>query len=340
MIHASLLAIPETGASLIGAFELICSVGCAWTQVIEHKPSAPVFRVQVVGEHSGTLVCSDTWSVRPHGTVDDVQHTDLVFIPSLWVNPEETFAGKYTDLKQWIVDRYREGALVCAACTGTLLLADTGLLDGEIATTHWAYADSLARHYPKIKVRAEKVLVEAGADRRIVTSGTHSTWYDLLLYVISRLSGREAALQTAKFFLLQWHADSQTPYMAFRGNVHHGDAVIREVQEWLSSHYSHPNTVEAAEKRSTLPSRTFNRRFKRATGLTPVAYVQQLRIDRAKTLLESSDTSVDQVGWRVGYEDSAHFRRLFKRITTLRPSEYRRKFKLPLSAPLGRKGDT
>jgi transcriptional regulator GlxA family with amidase domain len=163
-----------------------------------------------------------------------------------------------------------------------------------------------------------------------------TTVVGVIAILMKRLSAREAALPTAKFFLLQWHGDSQTPYMAFRENIDHGDAVIRGVQEWLSSHYSHPNAVEAGEKRSSLPGRTFKRRFKRATGMTPVAYVQQLRSDRAKALLESSDTSVDQVGWRVGYEDAAYFRRLFKRITTLRPSEYRRKFKLPLSTPLGR----
>jgi transcriptional regulator GlxA family with amidase domain len=336
MIHASLVAIPESGASLIGAFELLSSVGTAWRQVVEQKRAEPLFHVQIVSERTGPLNCSDNWSVHPHATMESVRRTDVVFIPSLWMGLEETFTGRYSELKQWIADRYREGAIICAACTGTILLADTGLLDDELATTHWAYVDSLRRHYPKIRVRGEKVLVEAGAGRRLITSGSHATWYDLLLYVISRLSGKEAALQTAKFFLLQWHVDGQSPYMAFRENVQHGDAAIRQVQEWLSGHYSHPNAVEAVEKQSGLPSRTFKRRFKRATGLTPVVYIQHLRVDRAKALLESSDMAVDQVGWRVGYEDTAHFRRLFKRVTTLRPSEYRRKFKLPLSEPTER----
>lgn len=335
MIHASLLAIPESGASLIGAFELLSSVGAAWRQVIEQKPPDPLIRVEIVSERPGPLKSSENWTVHPHATIESVKRTDVVFIPSLWMGLQETFAGRYPAIKQWIVDRYRDGAIVCAACTGVILLADTGLLDGELATTHWAYVDTLRRSYPKVKVRGEKVLVEAGADRRLITSGSHATWYDLLLYVISRLGGKEAALQTAKFFLLQWHTDGQSPYMAFRENLQHGDAAIRQGQQWLSSHFSHPNAVEAVEKQSGLPSRTFTRRFKRATGLTPVAYLQQLRVDRAKSLLETSDTSVDQIGWRVGYEDAAYFRRLFKRVTTMRPSEYRRKFKLPL--PAGRR---
>lgn len=331
MIHASLVAIPEAGASLVGAFELLASVGCAWREVVEQRRPEPLFRAEIVSEQDGALRCSESWSVHPHSTVDRLRHTDVVFIPSLWMGLEETFAVRHAKLREWIVDRYRDGAVVCAACTGTFLLAATGLLDDEAATTHWAYVDSLRRNYPNIRVHGDKVLVEAGPDGRLVTSGSHATWYDLLLYVISRLRGKEAALQTAKFFLLQWHTDGQSPYMAFRQNLEHGDAAIRRVQEWLSGHYSHPNPVAAVEKESGLSPRTFKRRFKRATGLTPVAYVQQLRVDRAKALLEGSDTPVDQVGWRVGYEDTAHFRRLFKRVTSLRPGEYRRKFKLPVA---------
>lgn len=335
MIHASLIAIPECGASLIGAFELLSSVGTAWKQVVEQKPSEPLFRAEIVSEQDGALNCSENWSVHPHATIERVAQTDVVFIPSLWIGPEESFAGRHSALKQWIVDRYQEGTIICAACTGTFLLADTGLLDDEMATTHWAYLDSLRRHYPKVRIRGEKVLVEAGADSRLITSGSHATWYDLLLYVISRLGGRDAALQTGKFFLLQWHTDGQSPYMAFREDFQHGDAVIRQAQEWLGSHYSHPNAVAALEEQSGLSSRTFKRRFKRATGLTPMAYVQEVRVDRAKALLESSDTPVDQIGWRVGYEDVTYFRRLFKRVTSLRPGEYRKKFRLPLSSAAG-----
>lgn len=334
MIHASLIAIPESGASLVGAYELLRSVGTAWNQLIEHRPAAPAFDAQLVGERAGTLDGEQPWSVRPHA-IDEVSRTDVVFIPSLWMGLDDSFAGRHEDLQRWIVARYREGAIVCAACTGTLLLAECGLLEGEAATTHWAYADGLRRRYPGVRVLTERVLVESGEGGRLITSGSHASWYDLLLYVISRLRGKEAALQTAKFFLLQWHTDGQSPYMTFRENLRHGDAAIRAAQEWLGRHYSHPNAVEAVERQSGLAPRTFQRRFVRAAGLTPVAYLQQLRVDRAKALLEASDTPVDQVGWRVGYEDVAHFRRLFKRITNLRPGEYRRKFRVPEPAAAG-----
>jgi len=332
MIHVSLVGIPECGASLIGAYELVTSVGTAWNRIIEGSAPEPLFQAQIVSAQPGAIRCAENWSVEPHATLAQVNRTDVIFIPSLWLGVDETFAGRHTELKQWITDRYRDGAMICAACTGTLLIADTGLLDGETVTTHWAYVDSLHRHYPKVRIQGEKVLVVSGNNGRLVTSGSHATWYDLLLYVISRFVGKEAALQTAKFFLLQWHTDGQLPYMAFRENLKHGDAAVRQAQEWLGNHFSHPNAVEAMEKQSNLSSRTFKRRFKQATGLTPVTYVQQIRVDRAKTLLETSDLPVDQISWRVGYEDIAFFRRLFKRLTNLRPAEYRKKFRLPAPA--------
>jgi transcriptional regulator GlxA family with amidase domain len=187
----------------------------------------------------------------------------------------------------------------------------------------------MRRHYPAIALQPDKILVEAGEDRRLITSGSHATWYDLLLYVISRTAGREAALQTAKFFLLQWHSDGQSPYMSFREPLEHGDAIVRQAQEWLRRNYSQPNPVSELEAQSGLSARSFKRRFKQATGLAPLAYIQQLRIDRAKGLLEKSELPVDAVSWKIGYEDAAFFNRLFKRITGLTPGVYRRKFRLP-----------
>jgi transcriptional regulator GlxA family with amidase domain len=208
-------------------------------------------------------------------------------------------------------------------------LAETSLLDGEIATTHWAYVEGLRANFPRIDVQPDKVLVEAGENGRLVTAGGHASWYDLLLYVISRTGGKQAALQTAKYFLLQWHTDGQSPYMAFRESLQHGDAVIREIQEWLRENHSQPNPVAAIEAMSGLPSRSFKRRFKQATGLSPLNYVQQLRVDRAKAFLENTNLPVDAISWKVGYEDVAFFNRLFKRVCGLTPGAYRRKFCIP-----------
>lgn len=328
MFRVSLLAIPEAGSSLLGAAELLASVGTAWEAVVGGTRPRPRYQTLLVGETTDT-VRFDRWSVQPDAAVDAVDATDVIFIPSLWILPGEGFGTRYAATKAWLVERYRDGALVCAACTGVQLLAETGLLDGEAATTHWAYADGLHAMRPQIDLQADKVLVEAGDGRRLITSGSHATWYDLILHVVARTAGRQAALQIAKFFLVQWHTDGQAPYMTFRENLKHGDALVRHAQEWLQTHFSQPAPVTAIEALAGIAPRSFKRRFREATGLSPLAYVQQLRIDRAKSMLESGDLAIDAIGWRVGYEDVAFFNRLFKRITGLTPGQYRRKFSLP-----------
>lgn len=332
MVHVSLLAIPEAGSSLLGAAELLSSVGIAWESVVTRETTRPRYRPVIVSETGQPLTGFNGWVVTPDAAIAEVRATDVIFIPSLWLQPGATFGDTHRALKEWIVERYRAGAIVCAACTGVQLLAETGLLDGQVATTHWAYAEGLRANFPRIDVQPDKVLVESGEDLRLITSGSHATWHDLLLYVISRTGGKQAALQTAKFFLLQWHSDGQSPYMAFRENLQHGDAAIRRAQEWLQDNYSQPSPATAVEALSGLPSRSFQRRFKQATGHSPLSYVQQLRVDRAKTFLEDSDLSVEAISWRVGYEDVAFFNRLFKRTTSLTPTAYRQRFSIPMSA--------
>jgi transcriptional regulator GlxA family with amidase domain len=141
--------------------------------------------------------------------------------------------------------------------------------------------------------------------------------------------GPTAAQAISKFMLLQWHKDGQTPYIAFRPILDHGDAVVLQTQEWLAGHFSVANPVEEAVKRSELPERSFKRRFTQATGNSPIAYIQQLRVHEAKRRLERTDEAIDEISWTVGYEDPAFFRRLFKRLTGIAPGAYRRKFKVP-----------
>ena len=130
-------------------------------------------------------------------------------------------------------------------------------------------------------------------------------------------------------FALQWHQDGLRPYMVFEGRADHGDGEIQAAQEWFKDHFSVAHPVEEMVKRSRLAERTFKRRFVAATGLTPIAYVQRLRIEDAKRRLERTDASIDEISWQVGYEDAAFFRRLFKRTIGLAPGAYRKRFRIP-----------
>ena len=218
---------------------------------------------------------------------------------------------------------------MCSACSGIFLLGETGLFDGKDATVHFAYARAFSAAYPTIPVHPERVLVISGRHEELVSSGASNTWHDLVLYLIARFSGATDAQEVARMFALQWHQDGLAPFIVFEGRRDHGDGEIESAQKWLSTHFSVANPVEEMIKRSKLAERTFKRRFTSATGIAPIAYVQRLRIEDAKRRLERTDAPVDEISWRVGYEDPAFFRRIFKRTTGLAPGAYRKRFRIP-----------
>jgi transcriptional regulator GlxA family with amidase domain len=224
---------------------------------------------------------------------------------------------------------HERGAMLCSACSGIFLLAETGLFDGKDATVHFWYARAFQSLYPEVVIHPERVLVTSGLREELVCSGASTTWHDLALYLTARHAGATVAQEVARMFALQWHQDGLAPYIVFEGRSDHGDGEILSAQKWLSRHFSVAHPVEEMIRRSRLAERTFKRRFSGATGLTPIAYVQRLRIEDAKRRLERTDAPVDEIGWRVGYEDPAFFRRLFKRTTGMAPGAYRKRFRIP-----------
>jgi transcriptional regulator GlxA family with amidase domain len=232
------------------------------------------------------------------------------------------------DVLDWLRARYASGAIVASACSGSMLLAEAGLLDGAEATTHCYYAPLFRQRYPRVTLKTDKILVTSGPDRRIITGGGASTFNDLALYLIARFCGGEVAVQIAKLFLLNWHPEGQRPYAtSMLTQLQHSDAAVRRAQEWLTRNYSCPNPVGNVVAQTGLPERTFKRRFKSATGFAPLEYVQSLRLEAASELLEGSDEAVEEIAYQVGYEDITFFRRLFRRYKGVTPAAYRRQFR-------------
>lgn len=334
-IHVSLVSIPEAiVSSLSGVYDVLNCFGLVGT-FDDAVPGENPFQVEIVAPtHADTRTASGL-PVSAHRTVDELDRTDIVIIPSMMVEGNEWKPGRYPAVVNWLKDMHAGGAMLCSACSGVLVLAETGLLDGREATIHWAYARTFSRHFPKVRLRLEKVLVATGDRQQFVMSGASASWHDLVLYLIARHVGPTAAQAIAKFMLLQWHVDGQGPYVVFEAPTDHGDAVVQDAQRWLEEHFSVAAPVEEIVKRSGLAERSFKRRFTKATGYAPIAYVQHLRIEEAKRRLERTDTPIDEISWKVGYEDPAFFRRLFKRTTRITPGAYRRKFRLPDFATTG-----
>jgi transcriptional regulator GlxA family with amidase domain len=207
------------------------------------------------------------------------------------------------------------------------MLAETGLLKGKTATSHWAYQDLFRQSYPDVHFRSEPTLNFADSSGRIVTAGGTTSWHDLAIHIVSRHCSPGEALRIAKVYLLKWHSEGQLPYASLIHAAPHADSVVRSCSNWLNENFRKPNVVTGVEKVSGLPGRSLKRRFKAATGTTLIEHVQNLRVEEAKQLLETQQISVDEISAEVGYEDPAFFRRLFKRLTGLTPSEYRRMFR-------------
>jgi transcriptional regulator GlxA family with amidase domain len=318
--HVALLALPDAAVStLSGIFDVMN----AFTLI------PPPFHVKIVGLHSGPLELASRVPVTVQRAVATLDVTDIVIVPSVVIGPEGWRKGRYPELVEWLRAMHGRGALLCSACSGIFLIAETGLFDSIDATVHFGYARAFAEAYPAVRVHPERVLVVAGLREELVTSGASMTWHDLVLYLIARHAGATAAQDVARMFALQWHQDGLAPYIVFEGRRDHGDRAIEAAQDWVAGHFSVVDPVERMIRRSGLAGRTFKRRFTQAAGLSPIAYVQRLRIEDAKRRLERTEASVDEVSWQVGYEDPAFFRRLFRRITGLAPGAYRRRFRIP-----------
>lgn len=328
-MRVSLLAIPDAMSStLTGLYDVFNAFAILGT-FDDAVPTPSPFRVEIVAPDRSPAMTASGLPLFAHRSIDEVDRTDIVILPSMMVEGSAWVCGRYPDTVRWLRAMHSGGASLCSACSGVLLLAETGLLDGREATFHWAYAPTFRRNFPKVRLRLQEVLIVAGRRNEIVMSGASASWHDLALYLIARHVGPTAAQAIRRFLLLQWHVDGQAPYIAFAPPVDHGDAAVLELQRWVKENLTVESPVEEMVRRSALPERTFKRRFRKATGYSPIAYVQHLRIEEAKRRLERTENPIDEIGWAVGYEDPAFFRRLFKRVTRLAPGEYRRKFRMP-----------
>jgi transcriptional regulator GlxA family with amidase domain len=325
----SLVALPEGAVStLYGLFDVMSAFGPTGMPHPGSLARAP-FRLDIVGESAGPLELASGVPISVQRPIDTVETSDIVIVPSVVLRPGGWETGRYPRLVRWLRAMHERGAVLCSACSGIFLLAETGLFDGRDATVHFRYAGAFTATYPAVPIHPERALVISGLREELVSSGASTTWHDLALYLFARYAGSTTAQEVARFFALQWHQDGLAPYIVFEGKRDHGDAVIEGAQQWLAGHFSIANPVDEMIRRSKLAERTFKRRFTNATGFTPIAYVQRLRIEDAKRRLERTDAPVEEISWRVGYEDAAFFRRLFKRTTGLAPGAYRKRFRIP-----------
>ncbi len=324
----AIIAVPDTApAVLYGLSEVFSAVGVAWTEVTGDTIDSRRMVPEVVAEAAAPFTCEVGAPVVPRATFHATGARDVVIVPDLALRADLDPRGRWSAAVAWLREQYAGGAVVCSVCTGSLMLAEAALLDGLEATTHWAARPHFRRFYPAVALRPERVLVPAGPEHRIITAGGHASWAELALYLVARFCGRDEAIRIAKLFLLGDRSDGQLPFAAMLRPARHGDAAIERCQVWIAHRYADPNPVAGMQMRSGLAPRTFKRRFRAATGYGPIEYVQTLRIEEAKHLLETTSTSLEEIAAAVGYRDPTSFRRVFTRMTGVTPARYRKRFR-------------
>ncbi len=326
-VSVAILAYPEaTGSVVYGLFDLFAAAGRDWGFVVEGQPGPQLMRPFIVSRQAGLLEAVNGVRILPHAALDQAPAADIICVPEIAVSPGESLEGRFLDEVAWLRERYRAGATLASACSGAVLLAEAGLLDGQDATTHWAFCEILQQRYPSVRVHPERALVLAGEGQRLIMAGAGTAWHDLALYLIGRFVGIDAAMQVARINLIDWHHVGQQPFARLARTRQVEDAIIARCQAWIAEHFHEPSPVTSMTRLSGLAERSFKRRFRAATGMAPIEYVHTLRLEAAKQRLESGDSSAETIAFEVGYEDAAFFRRLFRRHVQLTPTEYRRRF--------------
>jgi transcriptional regulator GlxA family with amidase domain len=322
-----LLAAQATAPSVLyGLYDVLATAGAVYAEMTTGQAGEALLDVKIVAAQAAPFRCAGGIPVEPHASIDTVAAPDVALVCDLFTPIDTPPRGVYDAEIAWLQRLHRRDTLIASVCSGSLLLAEAGLLDGLDAAGHWGYRHLFRDHYPAVRWREDAILCRSGERDRIVTAASVTAWQDLALYLIARLCGPMHAIQAAKVFLLSPHTDGQLPFAAMTRLVQRSDAVVQDCQVWFADNYPCTNPVAQMTGRSGLSARTFARRFRAATGYLPIDYVHAIRIEEAKQLLETGSQPIDEVGRAVGYEDPASFRRLFKRVAGMTPGSYRRRF--------------
>lgn len=291
-----------------------------------HGARAREFECQTVALTTAPVVTSGGVRLAADLTLDDAGRFDLIYVPAFFyqgVSHFEDMAARLAPLLEWLIKAWRAGSTLAANCTGTFLLAETGLLDGRRATTAWWLERPFRRRFPKVDLDANALLAEDG---RLMTTGAMTANLNMAMHLIGRHASPHLAAVCAKTMLVDTGSTTQRPYQELLANELSHDPLVAKTQFWLQNHLSEPIDQRSLAEKMNVSHRTLIRRFKSELDVTPSAYLQNVRIEAAKQLLENTGTALAEIVESVGYFDASSFSRLFKRKTGLTPHAYRGKF--------------
>jgi transcriptional regulator GlxA family with amidase domain len=288
------------------------------------RKNEDLFDVSIITENGRPANGFSKFPIQAQRSIKTKSDFDLIYIPG-FVGDLDEILFQQKNLIDWVKKQYKSGVTLAAACNGNFLLAETGALDKKKATTHWSLIKTFKQRYEKITVEPEKIVIDNGS---VLSAAGVTAYFNLAILLVERYGSKDLALASAKVFLVDSGRKIQTPYQMFHVTKNHGDDEVVQVQEWLEANYSKTITLDKMTEICNLTKKTLMRRFKNVTGDSPMAYLQKLRVENAKRMLESKKVAFNEITWRVGYNDISFFHKVFKSETGLTPIEYRSKFSI------------
>lgn len=291
----------------------------------EEEGGRQIFDIQIVGVQKKVKVYDGLYTAHSEALISDVEHTDVIIIPP--VHPRlDAAVFRNESFFSWIKDQYHNGAEVVSLCLGAFILAGTGLLNGRDCVTHWRAEEAFSTHFPGVNVVSDKLLTDQDG---LYTGGGAFTSANLILYFIEKIAGRKCAVYCSKVFQIDMGRQSQSPFIIFKGQYSHGDQTILQIQQYFEEKFSEKISIEEICRKFGVARRTLERRFKKATANSPLEYLQRVRVEAAKKILEEGGKTINETVYAVGYNDIKTFRELFKKLTGITPNEYKLKFSFP-----------
>ena len=316
-----------TSFSVMGSFDMLSKVNYIAQQFgIDQgpffKPSLISIKDKLVKSSSGHPFYTD------NAIEDDVLY-DLILLPSCDGDIFETIENNQS-LSPWLIDQHERGATLASMCTGSFLMAATGLLDDKTVTSHWAYQRQFEARFPKTVFKPNSTIID---HQSLIMAGGGTSFPHLILYLIEKFYGHELAVICSKFMVVDMESIPQSIFSIFTAHKQHADSEMLVIQEYIEQNYSATISIDILADKAAMTGRTLIRRFKNATGLTPIDYLQMVRIESAKKRIEQGNTPLKEITIAVGYSDFSNFNKLFKKHVGISMKEYERKFAKLVAAP-------
>ncbi|MCG8393045.1 MAG: helix-turn-helix domain-containing protein [Pseudomonadales bacterium] len=322
MFHVAVLAFDGVFASaLTGIVDLLTLTGVTWNR-IHNQPLNRQFKVQVVSRDGNPVRCTPGIRMAVDCSIEQVDKVDLVVIPTIGGRIEEVLHQE-RDVFPWLRFLHQGGADLASNCTGAFLLAEAGLLDDKTATTHWGFSQQFRHRYPQVNLNERELITRDG---NIFCAGGGTAWRDLSILLVERYCGADLARELARAFVIDVRNDLQSIYAGLPAHTYHQDDQVQTIQAWIHEHYRESTNLSDLAEMVHLSPRQLQRRFTNTLGEPPLQYLQRVRIEAARKMLERGINNLAKLSEQVGYQDVSSFSRLFKRHTGLSPSHYRQRF--------------